>query len=37
MESIGNKEGENTAALCTVVFVLSSKNHTRGVRSDTIL
>ena len=34
-ENIGDKEGENPAALCAVVFVLFSKNHRRGVRSTT--
>ena len=35
VENMGDREGENTAALCTVVFVLSSKNHRRGVCSAT--
>ena len=35
VENIEGREGENTAALCTVVFVLSSKNHRRGLRSAT--
>ena len=35
MENIGDKEGENTAALCAIVFVVSSKTHRRGVRSAT--
>ena len=37
VENMEDKEGENTAALCTVLFVLSSKNHRRGVRSATYI